>query len=150
MSRPKNNFNFRFVIDSREQKPYHFKEDDIRKKLDTGDYSIEELEDCICVERKEINDFIASVLPGRGWKRFQKELKRLQEFELACIIVEATWFDICEGHYRSELHPNSLKGFVMRVLVDYGIPIYFVSNRAYGKVFVEKWLQRAALKFHPV
>lgn len=146
--RPKQ-FNFKFVVDTREQRPYKFREDDVRKKLDTGDYSIEGLEDCICVERKEINDFIASVIPGRGWKRFQKELERLQKFELACILLEGTWEDVCEKQYRSELHPHSLQGFIMRILVDYNIPIYFAVDRTYGKIFVEKWLQRAALKFHP-
>lgn len=142
-------FNFKFVVDTREQKPYKFREDDVRKKLDTGDYSIEGLEDCICIERKSFDDFVNSVIPGRGWKRFQKELQRMQEFELSCIIIEGDWANICMGEYTSQLHINSLQGFIMRILTDYEIPTYFVSNHKYGKIFVEKWLQRAALKFHP-
>lgn len=146
--RPKQ-FNFKFVVDTREQKPYRFQENDVRKKLDTGDYSIEGLEDKITVERKSLDDFVNSVIPNRGWKRFQKELRRMQELERSCIVVEGNWHDICDGEYISNLHPNSLQGFIIRILVDYGIPIFFVSGHAGGKIFTEKWLQRAALKFHP-
>lgn len=118
--------------------------------MDTGDYSIEGLEDKVTVERKSLNDFVNSVIPGRGWKRFQKELQRMQEFEKSCIIVEGDWLDICDGQYRSELHPNSLQGFVIRILVDYGIPIFFVSTFEHGKLFVEKWLWRVATVYFPV
>ena len=143
-------FNFKFVVDTREQKPYKFREDDVRKKLDTGDYSIEGMENEVVVERKSLSDFINSVLPGRGWKRFQKELQRMQEIDRTCIVIEGDWSNICSGNYRSELHPNSLQGFVIRILVDYGIPIFFVSNHKDGNMFTYKWLWRIASVYSPM
>jgi len=138
---------FKFVVDTREQTPYCFSGSDIVQKLDTGDYSIEGYEEIICIERKSLNDFISSVLPTRGWLRFQKELWRMQEMEQVCIVVEGQWSDLCSGNYRSKVHPHSLQGFAMRIMVDFDIPVYFVSSHTDGQAFVDKWLRRAALKY---
>lgn len=137
------------MVDSREQKPYKFREDDVRKKLDEGDYSIEGLENCICVERKSVGDFVNSVIPGRGWKRFEKELRRMQKYERACIVVEGNLSDLHAGQYVSELHPNSLEGFMNRIIADYNIPVYCVSSHTTGNRFVKTLLLRLATLFHP-
>ena len=45
----------KIIVDTREQKPYVF-ENQIIKKLEIGDYSVEGHEDCFCIERKSKAD----------------------------------------------------------------------------------------------
>ena len=104
--------------------------------------------DRVTVERKSLPDFLGCLFPHKGdknggWIRFEKELIRLQAFEHKCIVIEATWNRILSGRYgRSKAHPNSVVGKIMKFTVDYGIPVYFVSDRDGGAFFVEKYLAR--------
>ena len=44
----------KIIIDTREQKPWEFPGHTTAvQKLDTGDYSVEGLEDILCIERKQ-------------------------------------------------------------------------------------------------
>lgn len=48
-----NNEDFTIIVDTREQQPWTFEEYVVaNKKLDTGDYSIEGLQDFFAIERK--------------------------------------------------------------------------------------------------
>lgn len=65
----------RIIIDTREQKPLEFKGHEIvRKKLDEGDYNVEELQKFIVIERKSLQDFYGSVITGH--RRFRDEIIR--------------------------------------------------------------------------
>jgi len=131
------------VVDTREQEPYDFDPQCvtvIRRALPAGDYSIEGFEDSVAVERKSLADFVSTVIRGRD--RFQKELKRLQSYEAACVVVEASLRDILEGNYRSGAHPNSILGAILSIIVDFGIPVYFCSDRQVACRFVEGYLRR--------
>jgi len=51
------------VVDTREQDEYTFGDADVvRRKLDAGDYSIAGLENRVAIERKNINDFVNTVI----------------------------------------------------------------------------------------
>jgi ERCC4-type nuclease len=130
----------KIVIDTREKEGYAFSTPSIHKKLDAGDYSIEGLESCISVERKSMEDFVQTVINGK--KRFHKELKKLQKYEAACIVVEANYSDFINGKYRSGAKPNSILGIITSIIVEYGIPIYFCSDRQAACHFVERYLVR--------
>jgi len=136
------------IIDTREQKPYEFESDTLTSKLNTGDYSILGLTDKVTVERKSLSDFLGCLFPHKknkngGWVRFEKELIRMQEFEYACIVIETTWKKIVGGNYgHSKANPSSVIGKIMKITVDMGIPIYFVSDHTEGAVFVERYLTR--------
>ena len=61
------NKNFKVIKDTREQEGYYFSEYGtclgmVERKLDTGDYSIEGLEDLICIERKGCAEELAQNL----------------------------------------------------------------------------------------
>jgi len=131
------------VVDTREQESYAFDPQCvtvIRRALPAGDYSIEGFEDSVAVERKSLADFVSTVIRGRD--RFQKELKRLQSYEAACVVVEASLRDVLEGNYRSGAHPNSILGAILSIIVDFGIPVYFCSDRQVACRFVEGYLRR--------
>jgi len=136
------------VIDTREQKPYSFNGSSVVKKLDTGDYSLEGYEDLVTVERKSLIDFLGCLFPHKnsktgGWIRFEKELTRMVGFRYSCIVIEASWKHIVNGTYgRSQAHPNSVMGKIMKITVNFGIPIYFVGTHALGSEFVGRYLKR--------
>ena len=128
------------VIDTREQLPYSFDTQSISRKLDAGDYSVEGLEDRVAIERKSLDDFVSTVIRSR--KRFANELEKLRQYDFACIVVEADLTDIAQGRYRSGAHPKSVLGATLSIIADYGIPIYFCSNRRLACRFVYHLLLR--------
>ena len=133
------------LIDSREQEGYMFSVPSARRKLDAGDYSIEGFEGRIAVERKSMADFVNTVIRGR--KRFHKELIKLATYEAACVVVECSFRDLIEGQYRSDAHPKALIGSVMSIIVDFGVPVYFCSDRQASCRFVESYLLRYHRRF---
>jgi ERCC4-type nuclease len=95
------------IIDSREQKPFDFS--DIiagvdrkgksitvkyrRGTLPTGDYSIDGWTCRIAVERKSLSDLYSS-LGKHSRDRFRREIDRLNQFDVALVVVEADWATI--------------------------------------------------------
>lgn len=133
------------IIDTREKQPYAFDEEkakSVRGKLDAGDYSLDGLESKVAVERKSLADFVSTVLRGR--RRFSKELRKLAQMDAACVVVEADLIDVISGHYRSDAHPNSILGAAVAIEHEYGVPVYFCSDRQCARAFVQAYL----LRFH--
>lgn len=112
---------FTVVVDSREQSNWDFKNfrADARQKrlplvvrtvtkgLKSGDYSIEGIEDRISVERKSLSDLYSTL--GQGRERFERELQRLSEMEVAAVVIEADWRTIIENPpEESKLSPKSV------------------------------------------
>jgi len=138
------------IVDSREQEPYAFKGDGIqviRRALPAGDYSIAGHEESVAVERKTLEDFVSTVIRSR--KRFFKELRTLSAYDAACVVVEADLRDILGGSYRSGAHPNSILGILLSIVVDFGIPVFFCSDRQAACRFVEGFLLRYHRKVNP-
>ncbi len=126
------------VVDSREQEPYAFDDSGIeivRHALPAGDYSLLGHEDSVAVERKTLDDFVSTVIRSRN--RFFKELNRLSKYEAACVVVEADLHDILGGRYRSGAHPNAVLGTIFSIIVEFGIPVFFCSDRQAACRFVQ-------------
>lgn len=131
------------VVDSREQAPYSFDPEKItavRKALPAGDYSLAGREDRVAVERKSMADFVTTVIRGR--KRFHRELQKLAAFEAACVVVECNFRDLVDGRYRSDAHPHAIIATVASIVVDFGVPVFFCSDRQAACRFVEEYLTR--------
>ena len=133
------------IIDTREQEPYGFNPQlvtPVRRALPAGDYSVAGLEQTVAVERKTLDDFVGTVIRARG--RFYRELRRLEGYARACIVVEAELADVLAGRYRGDAHPQSVLGSALAIAIDFGIPVFFCSNRQIACRFVEGYLLRAA------
>jgi DNA excision repair protein ERCC-4 len=131
------------IVDTREQEAYSFSAQRFvteRRALPAGDYSLAGLEREVTIERKSFDDFIHTVIRDRD--RFKNELKLLQNYPCACVVVEADLADVFTGDYRSGAHPNSVFGATMSIIVDYGVPVYFCSNRQIACRFVMEFLLR--------
>ena len=134
---------FTIVVDTREQQPYSFdKYPVVRQKLDVGDYSILGLERRIAFERKNLDDYIQSVVKAR--ERFFAEMQQLANYEMKGILVEATLEDILQKKYTSGANPNAVFGSTTSLIVDFNIPVYFLGNRQVSRHFLEDVL----LRFH--
>ncbi len=68
------NEDFNIIVDTREQQPWNFKTyGTVSQKLDTGDYSIEGLENLVAIERKKsVNEFATNITE----KRFKDWVER--------------------------------------------------------------------------
>lgn len=129
------------VIDSREKCPWEFDQSamsTIHRALPTGDYSLCGLENAVAIERKEINDYVSTVI--HNWPRFREELRRMASMDSACIIVECTVQDIIDKKYNADVAPLSLIGRAHGIFCDYGIPVQFAGPRPVARLFAERLL----------
>lgn len=83
---------FTVIKDTREQEGYYFSKFNtcagmIDQKLDTGDYSIQGLEDKICVERKGCVEELAINL-GSKKQTFLREIERMESFPHKYLVLE--------------------------------------------------------------
>lgn len=131
----------KFVIDSREQKPYTKYLDTLGhtykiRKLAVGDYSILGYEQKFSIERKELNDLIGSLTQGR--RRFKALLTRAAKLDYFALVIEGSFYDIQNRNYRSKAHPSSILSTIFMWSVEFGIPIFFVDSRNGGAFAVIK------------
>lgn len=89
---------FIVIKDTREQDGYYFKPYNtcagmIDQKLDTGDYSIQGLEDKICIERKGCVEELAMNL-GQKKYAFLDEIARMSSFPHKFLILEFSLEDL--------------------------------------------------------
>ena len=113
---------FTIVVDSREQMPWEFGyHTTSKRKLDTGDYSIEGMESIFTIERKMSVSEIANNITEN---RFKDVLNRLSKIPHAYMIMEFDIEDIYTFPVGSDI-PKKLwdklriKGhYIMRVLLE--------------------------------
>ncbi|WP_456472950.1 DEAD/DEAH box helicase [Methanocaldococcus sp.] len=106
----------KIIVDVREKniaKLLHKYADVELKTLEVGDYV---LSDRVVVERKTSEDFVNSIID----KRLFSQLKNLKKVEKPLLIIE--------GENFSRIHENALKGAILSVIFDFGIPILFTKN----------------------
>lgn len=129
----------RIITDTREQKAYKFPES-TERALDTGDYSLEGLEDRVAVERKTRNDLLGCI--GQERERFERELERLSSFDLAVIMVEANFRDMLNLPNWSELTKSQVFGSLLSWIPKYGVVFFFAGSRKVGQKATKKILEK--------
>jgi ERCC4-type nuclease len=133
----------RIWIDDRERLPWEFPErETVRARLWAGDYSVEELTDCVAIERKSLADFCNSLTWGR--ERFIAEMQRLSTYRRALIVVEGHLDDVIHGIYRGRIRPRSLVGSVASIHARWSVPTVFLGSREAAQFFARIWLQKVS------
>jgi len=86
------NNTFTIIIDTREQQPWSFDNYvTANKKLDTGDYSIEGLENIVCIERKKsVSEFANNITESR----FKDVKERLGQLKHSFLLLEFDLEDV--------------------------------------------------------
>ena len=120
--------------DDREKKPWRIVSPDFthgKKRLMTGDYTIEGYEDVVAIEKKYgMKEFITNI-SGKDRKRFDATLVRLAEYPIKCIVIEDTLdkklFDVFRA-LPTRLGPKSVYWWMNKIIIHYGIPILMLGR----------------------
>jgi len=127
---------FTVIIDTREQNPWKIKHHTTAvEKLDTGDYSIDGMQDILCIERKQsISEFVNNM----SEKRFKDVLTRMQSYKYKYIIFEFNFSDVMNFPVGStiprrvwsklRISPNYIIKYISDILTIYGIPVLFCDS----------------------
>jgi ERCC4-type nuclease len=123
------------VIDSKEQARWRFSCPTVIRSLPTGDYSIEGQETSICIERKSLSDLVKTVIHDN--LRFCKQLRRMAAMDVAAIVVEAPVTALFERQYPGDALPQSVRGKLNAIFLDFGVPTIWLDNRETAAAWVE-------------
>lgn len=130
----------RIVIDTREQLPYEFSGyQTVRKKLDTGDYSLTGYEDRVAVERKTKEDAYGCV--GASRARFKECLGRLGALYSPCIVIECSIESFAVPPTHTKIHPSQALGSYISWSAHYRIPVFWCPNRDWAEKVTVKFLE---------
>jgi len=91
----------------------------IEEQLKIGDYICS---DRVCIERKTVSDFIASLLDQRIFKQVSEMLSC---FERPLLIIEG---DPEFLFWERNVHPNAIRGALASLAIDYRIPIIWTKD----------------------
>lgn len=131
---------FTVLVDTREKQPWELSSSRVLGrefiKLDTGDYTVEGLEDKLCIDRKaSVNELAGNITQVR----FKKELERIREFPHAFIILEASAQDVFDYPHSADLpaavrkkiriNGNYLMRCLNRMQIKYGFNVIYAGNR---------------------
>lgn len=87
------------------------------QSLKIGDYLINQT----VIERKTTNDFISSMLN----KRLIQQLEQMQQYKNKLLIIEGQISSLFE---KGNLHPNSIRGFILSIINNYKTNIIFTKD----------------------
>jgi Fanconi anemia group M protein len=100
------------------------------RELKVADYLVND----VAIERKTVSDFISSMIN----KRLLSQLEELQQYENKLLIIEGideqelyTDSGLKEVSSREErigVHPNSVRGFLLSILLKHKVPIIFTKD----------------------
>jgi len=89
------------------------------RELKVADYLVKD----VAIERKTVSDFISSMLN----KRLINQLEELQQYENKLLIIEG--IDEHDLYPKNNgVNPNSVRGFLLSILLKHKIPILFTQN----------------------
>ncbi len=91
------------------------------KELKVADYIVND----IAIERKTVSDFISSMIN----RRLLSQIEELQQYPNKLLIIEGIdEQEIYNENNNTGIHPNSIRGFLLSILLKHKIPILFTKN----------------------
>jgi Fanconi anemia group M protein len=105
------------------------------EELPVGDYIVS---DQVCVERKQVKDFAASIQDGR---LFQQAVNIRRTFRRPVFIIEG------ESLFSVSLSPEAVRGALISLAVDYGIPILWSRTPSETALFISRMAIREQHEF---
>ena len=128
------------VVDSREKMPYDFPSSTIIKPLKAGDYSLENYEDQITIERKSKSDAYHSF--GTDRSRFIRELEKLAKYKYSAIIIESSLENFLQPPPFSRMKPKSAINSILAWHIRYDVNIFWAGNRLLGQTLTYRLLEK--------
>jgi len=134
----------KIIIDNHEKNsfvPSELKEQGFEiefKDLKVGDYIVRD----IVIERKTVSDFISSMIN----KRLSNQIEELKQYKNPLLIIEGIDEQelYTEEYFKEKtgMHPNSIRGFLVSILLVHKIPIIFTKNAEDTAKFISVILKR--------
>lgn len=94
------------------------------KNLNVSDYIVND----VAIERKTVSDFISSMVN----RRLIRQLEELAQYKNRLLIIEGIEEqELYSDEFSEEkigMHPNSVRGFLLSILLKYSVPIIFTKN----------------------
>ena len=156
---------FTIIKDTREKQGYTFEaartkyhvcKGMVVRKLDTGDYSVEGLEDKVCVERKASVVELANNV-GVSRRRFDAEIERMKEFPHRFLILEFSLTDLMDFPEVSDVPEKEIKNlritnkymlrYLMELQINHGVNVIFCDSKKNAKWTVLSILKRINEKY---
>lgn len=101
------------------------------KKIDVGDYCIDELpEKTLCIERKKSFVELANNISNNDKERFKRELNKMSKYKYAYIITEFTLDELLRGSRYTTIPPAYLLSVMLEIQAKYGIHVFFAGKNA--------------------
>ena len=138
---------YTIVQDDRERKPWKFlseKHTIVRRRLKTGDYSIDGWEDKIAIEKKSgWGELLANLSKGDR-PRFLRFLQRLSQYEAKVMVIEQPLTERVvhatvqrvkrSSHGKCQLSEDTVWYWVAEIEGRYGIPIIAIERGCVAEV----------------
>ncbi len=147
---------FTVVKDTREQDGYYFKPHNtcagmVEHKLDTGDYTIQGLEDKVCIERKGCVEELAVNL-GQKKHTFLDEIDRMSPFPHKFLILEFSLDDLIKFPDETRIPTKKLSSvkitgkYMLKCLFEFqlynNVQVLFCGNKYNAFIAVSSILKR--------
>ena len=100
------------------------------RELKVADYLVNN----IAIERKTISDFVSSMINGR----IKRQLEEIAQYENKLLVIEGIEEQEVYSEDNSGVHANSVRGFLLSILLKYKIPVLFTKNEEDTAKFI--WL----------
>jgi ERCC4-type nuclease len=156
---------FTIIKDTREKQGYTFEASRTKyhvckgmvvRKLDTGDYSLEGLEDKVCIERKASVVELANNV-GVSSRRFMAEIERMKECPHKFLILEFSLTDLMNFPEGSDVPEKEIKNlkitnkymlrFLMELQINHSVNVIFCDSKKNAKWTVLSILKRVNEKY---
>lgn len=156
---------FTIIKDTRERQGYTFESIDTKyhvckgmvlRKLDTGDYSIEGLEDKICIERKASVVELANNV-GFDKRRFMAEIERMKTFPHKFLVLEFSLEQLMDFPEGSDIPDDEIKNlkisnkymlrFLMELQINHNVHVIFCGSKKNAKWTVLSIIKRINQKY---
>ena len=145
--------NFTVIRDQQEKSNYWdfnkgFLSNTVEAHLKTGDYTLDGLENIICIERKgKVGEFAQNIYQ----KRFPKCLERMKDIKYSCVILEFDMFDIqtypesaglpWKIRKKIRVKPHDIIRRMTEFQVLYGTN--FILAGSYGREYARRFMKSA-------
>jgi DNA excision repair protein ERCC-4 len=132
------------LIDSREQAPLRFSNRVGVEvvTLPVGDYSLRGATELVAIERKRLGELATCC--GVERDRFLEQIERQRAYPVRALVIECDADGILGHAYRSEIHPLSVLGTLIKFSSDWQIPVWFAGDARNAALIVERMLCRVA------
>jgi ERCC4-type nuclease len=141
---------FTIIVDTREQQPWEFEHHSVaHKKLDTGDYSIEGLEELLGIERKKsVSEFANNITESR----FKDVVMRMSQLKYSFLLLEFDLNDILIYPIGStvpkkmwdkiKISPAFILKHILELQLSHNIKVVFCGDSSNAKKMAEHILKK--------